>query len=329
MPRATDSGGYGFDAFFEAIAQQESGGNYSAVNGRTGASGKYQIMPGNIGPWSQQYLGRRVSVQEFRRSPRLQDELARAVLKSYYDKYGPRGAAAAWYSGKPGRANDYRKFRKNEPSVGEYVDQVLSRQGGTPAAPRPAPPSPSQVPSATEPLNAPVDASLASRTAPGLAAPQFDTLGRQITATAPQDGLSAVNPVTGQPVAFGSGGSDPKRDRILAEAMKYIGTPYKWGGAAPGGFDCSGLLYYAFGKYGVHLPRISADQARYGARTDLKNLRPGDLVAWDNSTRNNGADHIAIYAGDGYIIEAPHAGATVRRRKIGSNEGAWGVSLNI
>ena len=325
MPRATEPGGYGFDAFFQAIAQQESGGNYGAVNSRTGASGRYQIMPGNIGPWSQQYLGRRVSVAEFRASPQLQDQLAHAVLKSYYDKYGPRGAAAAWYSGSPTKANDYHRFRSNEPSVGEYVDQVLARQGDAPRSTGATPVAPTPTQAAPPPAAQPLE----SRTAPGLAAPTFDTLGREQTQSA-STVPGALNSITGQPTSFGgASGSDPTRDKILTEAMKYIGTPYKWGGSAPGGFDCSGLLYYVFGKYGIHLPRISADQARYGARTDLTNLRPGDLVAFDNSTRNNGADHIALYAGDGYIIEAPHAGASVRRRKIGSDEGAYGVSLGI
>ena len=324
MPRATDSGGYGFDDFFQAIAQQESGGNYGAVNSRTGASGKYQIMPGNIGPWSQQYLGRRVSVDEFRRNPQLQDQLARAVLKSYYDKYGARGAAAAWYSGSPKKANSYQRFRSNEPSVGEYVDQVLGRVGsGNRGVSSDAKPTPM--------LNTPNStvgpAPLASHTAPGLSAPTFDTLGRE-TGVA-QSGGQTVNSITGQPMAFGSGGSDPRRDRIITEAMKYIGTPYKWGGSAPGGFDCSGLLYYVFGKNGINLPRISADQARYGTRTDLSSLRPGDLVAFDNSSRNHGADHIGIWLGGGQIIEAPHAGASVRVRTIGADEGAYGVSLNI
>lgn len=326
MPRALDSGRYGFDDFFAAIAQQESGGDYSAVNGRTGASGRFQIMPGNIGPWSQQYLGRRISVAEFRSNPQLQDKLARAVLSDYYQKYGARGAAAAWYSGKPGRADDYTRFRSNEPSVGEYVDQVLGKQGNAPKGgtstrirPVPADPPP---PLAAAPAAAPLD----SKIAPGLATPTFDTLGRVVGDSSAAD-AAGVLATAGM---FNSGGkSDPKRDRIIAAAMQMVGTPYVWGGTSRKGVDCSGLIKLIFGENGIDMPRISADQARYGTRTDLKDLRPGDLVAFDNSTRNNGADHIAIYAGGGQIIEAPRTGLNVRVRKIGSDEGAYGVSLNI
>jgi cell wall-associated NlpC family hydrolase len=65
-----------------------------------------------------------------------------------------------------------------------------------------------------------------------------------------------------------------------------------------------------------------------GRTTSLANLKPGDLVAWDNSSRNKGADHIAIYVGGGMVMEAAHTGSQLRVRKLGRNEGAWGVSLS-
>lgn len=126
----------------------------------------------------------------------------------------------------------------------------------------------------------------------------------------------------------GAGGS-ALRDKIIAMGMNYLGTPYVWGGTRPGGFDCSGLLQYIFGKEGVNLPRVSYQQANYGQRIGIGNLRPGDLVAWDENSRNNGADHIALYIGNGQILEAPHTGATVRVRTLGKNEGAWGVALTL
>lgn len=119
------------------------------------------------------------------------------------------------------------------------------------------------------------------------------------------------------------------RRHAIRAAMTALGTPYSWGGnSLRNGVDCSGLVQEAFQRAGINLPRISADQARYGRRISLRNLKPGDLVAWNNSSRNNGADHIAIYIGHGRIIEAAKPGTRVRRRKLGRNEGAWGVRMH-
>jgi hypothetical protein len=120
------------DDFLNAIKQQESGGNPNAVSS-VGASGLYQIMPQNIGPWSQKYLGQTVSLAQYRNSPDLQERLGRAVLTDYYNQYGARGAAAAWYSGSPQSANNYTA-QGNGPSIGAYVDQVLGRAGSSPQA---------------------------------------------------------------------------------------------------------------------------------------------------------------------------------------------------
>ena len=102
---------------------------------------------------------------------------------------------------------------------------------------------------------------------------------------------------------------------VIAEAQKYVGMPYVWGGSSPaaGGMDCSGLVQHVYSQFGIDLPRVSADQARSGAPVaSLADALPGDLVAWDNSGRNVGADHIAIYLGDGMILEAPRTGLDIR-----------------
>jgi cell wall-associated NlpC family hydrolase len=115
--------------------------------------------------------------------------------------------------------------------------------------------------------------------------------------------------------------------KIVRLAQSFVGTPYKWGGTSPSGFDCSGFVQYVFRKVGINLPRVSYQQANAGTRIGLGKLQAGDLVAWDNSTRNNGADHIAIYIGGGMIAEAPRPGVPLRVRKLGTNEGAWGVRV--
>lgn len=101
---------------------------------------------------------------------------------------------------------------------------------------------------------------------------------------------------------------------VVAEARKALGVPYVWGGNdLERGVDCSGLVQQVYRKFGIELPRLSADQARAGQPVaSLAQAQPGDLIAWDNSSRNNGADHIAIYIGDGQMIEAPRPGGVVQ-----------------
>lgn len=118
------------------------------------------------------------------------------------------------------------------------------------------------------------------------------------------------------------------RGEALDLARQFLGTPYVWGGANPSGFDCSGLIQYVYKQIGIDLPRLSADQARSGQEVSLDELRPGDLVAWNNSSRNVGADHIAIYVGDGKIIEAPRPGASVQINTIHDRGNAWGVRIS-
>jgi cell wall-associated NlpC family hydrolase len=115
--------------------------------------------------------------------------------------------------------------------------------------------------------------------------------------------------------------------KITRLAQSFVGTPYVWGGTSPSGFDCSGFVQYVYRKVGINLPRVSFQQATAGPRVAIGKLQAGDLVAWDNSTRNNGADHIAIYIGSGLIAEAPRPGVPLRVRKLGNNEGAWGVRV--
>lgn len=121
------------------------------------------------------------------------------------------------------------------------------------------------------------------------------------------------------------------RQRIADLAKTALGVPYVWGGNdLKNGVDCSGFVQQVFKEMGINLPRISAAQARSGKRIGLDQLQVGDLVGWDNSSRNNGADHIAIYIGNGQIIEAPRPGIGVRIRDLGkSDKGAWGVQMNL
>ena len=130
-------------------------------------------------------------------------------------------------------------------------------------------------------------------------------------------GFAAVLGATGATAATTTGVPSEASigEKAVAAARKYVGMPYVWGGSSPadGGMDCSGIIQYVYRQLGVDLPRVSADQARAGVPVaSLSEARPGDLLAWDNSSRNNGADHIAIYRGGGKMIEAPRTGLNIR-----------------
>ena len=100
--------------------------------------------------------------------------------------------------------------------------------------------------------------------------------------------------------------ASPYGGQVVSIAMSYIGTPYVWGGAAPGGFDCSGLVMYSFAQLGVQLPHSSYAMWNYGVSVPENQLQPGDLVFF------NGLGHVGMYIGGGDYVEAPHTGASVQ-----------------
>ncbi|MDQ6838756.1 MAG: LysM peptidoglycan-binding domain-containing protein [Actinomycetota bacterium] len=90
-------------------------------------------------------------------------------------------------------------------------------------------------------------------------------------------------------------------------ALAQVGTPYVYGGASPGGFDCSGLIMYAWAHAGVQLPHYSGAQYGAMAHISMRDLQPGDVVFFADP-----GEHEAMYIGGGKIVEAPHTGADVR-----------------
>jgi hypothetical protein len=99
---------------------------------------------------------------------------------------------------------------------------------------------------------------------------------------------------------------------IVNLAKRYLGVQYQWGGTTPGGFDCSGLVMYAFGMKGVSLPRTTYNQINVGASVQPNKLRPGDLVFFDTDRKKAGPDHVGIYIGGGKFIHAPAPGQGVK-----------------
>ena len=117
-------------------------------------------------------------------------------------------------------------------------------------------------------------------------------------------------------VALPASASSTPHERAAAEALKMVGAPYRYGGASPNGFDCSGLVQYSFARAGVTLPHQTEKQRRLGKRVALSELRPGDLVFFDQQGKKNG--HVAIYLGKGEIVHAPSSGKRVRRDRLDS-----------
>jgi cell wall-associated NlpC family hydrolase len=107
---------------------------------------------------------------------------------------------------------------------------------------------------------------------------------------------------------------------VVAEARKYLGVPYLWGGTDPAkGLDCSGFTQLVYGNLGIDLPRTSSQQATAGtAVASLADARPGDLVFFDHSSGRPGIDHVGIYVGDGKMIAAPQAGEVVKVQDVGN-----------
>ena len=118
------------------------------------------------------------------------------------------------------------------------------------------------------------------------------------------------------------GGSVPDpggsgQSAVVAIAQRYLGVPYVYGGASPGGFDCSGLAMYCYAQIGISLSHGATDQQRASTPVPLSALQPGDLVFFGGPSYSY---HVGIYVGGGSMINAPHTGAVVSYGSIG---GAW------
>jgi cell wall-associated NlpC family hydrolase len=97
---------------------------------------------------------------------------------------------------------------------------------------------------------------------------------------------------------------------VVGVAQQQLGTPYVWGGASPGGFDCSGLAMYCYAQVGISLPHNAAMQYASSTHVAHGSEQPGDLVFFGYSA--GGIHHVGIYVGGGSMIDAPYTGAVVR-----------------
>ena len=144
-------------------------------------------------------------------------------------------------------------------------------------------------------------AALAARDARQQETPQLQT-----ESVAPR---STPEPEPSVPVAPPADAS--RGAQVVAIALRYLGVPYRWGGASPAtGFDCSGFTMYVFAQIGVSLPHYAAAQYRMGVPVSRSQLQPGDLVFF------RGLGHMGMYIGGGNFIHAPQTGDVVKTSSI-------------
>ncbi len=146
----------------------------------------------------------------------------------------------------------------------------------------------------------------------------------QVASEQAQQAAAAQATVVGASAATPDGASvtpaSPFGSQVVSVAMSYLGTPYVWGGAAPGGFDCSGLVMYSFAQLGVSLPHSSYAMWNYGVPVPYDQLEPGDLVFFD------GLGHVGMYIGGGEFVNAPYTGAVVR---VDSLDSGWAAAAYV
>lgn len=129
---------------------------------------------------------------------------------------------------------------------------------------------------------------------------------------------AALNGTTGsssdkETTSSGTGSQDTgsvSGSQIVKTAKKYLGTPYKWGGTTPSGFDCSGFVYYVLRSNGIKASRTIATMYKQGTPVKKSELQPGDIVFFQG-TYKSGLSHVGIYVGDGKFIHSPHSGEVV------------------
>jgi len=126
---------------------------------------------------------------------------------------------------------------------------------------------------------------------------------------APAPAPEALPPGDGQPGGPGPGAGPGSGQGAIAvqAALTQVGAPYSWGGAAPGGFDCSGLVMWAFQQAGIALPHSSQALAHGGQPISLSDLQPGDVLTFYSD-----ASHAGLYIGDGLMVHSSTYGVPVR-----------------
>lgn len=132
-------------------------------------------------------------------------------------------------------------------------------------------------------------------------------------ATAAPAAEAALTPPAGMPAAG-----------VVVTALSVMGTPYRWGGTSQDGFDCSGLIQFAYAQHGLTLPRRSVDQARAGSEIGraMDQLMAGDILTFA-SEAGGAVTHVGLYVGNGRFIHSANGGVKVSVLAAGDPAGKW------
>jgi len=146
--------------------------------------------------------------------------------------------------------------------------------------------------------------------------PRGAAIAPLVAQSAPSPAAGTGSPVTwagaGTGAADGPGLSRPQIIAFLTAAESRLGLPYVWGATGPNSFDCSGLVQWSLAQAGVVMPRVAAAQAQAGPAVSLSQLTPGDLLFYHTDPTAPGyISHVAIYLGDGEMLQAPRPGLDV------------------
>jgi cell wall-associated NlpC family hydrolase len=149
-------------------------------------------------------------------------------------------------------------------------------------------------------------------------------LSRTETATRPAAPSASWPP----PLATAGRGTRSPADApamaVVDAAQSVMGAPYRWGGTSANGFDCSGLIQYAYAQVGIDLPRRSVEQAGTGTEItpQLDQLRPGDILTFAAAPGGR-VTHVGLYLGEGRFIHSSSAGVRISGLDPADPEGAW------
>lgn len=125
-------------------------------------------------------------------------------------------------------------------------------------------------------------------------------------------------------LATGARNSGAPAGQIVATALAAMGTPYRWGGTGADGFDCSGLVQYAYAEHGITVPRRSVEQARVGSEVnrEIATLMPGDILTF-SAAPGGAVSHVGMYVGEGQFIHSASSGVRVGRLSAADATGKW------